>query len=682
MKQQIPDFKEVMGQFAPMAEQFQSQMQQQIEQFMKQAGGAENPFKSMFSQLPMDPAALASMFGKMPMDAEAMSSMFGKLPMDPSAMAAMFNKLPMDPQALTSMFGQIPMDPQALTGILGQMGNAPMNPAIQPFLSSTMNAIQQAFSQVSVSSLGQLQSEYATEMSALMTSAMNSAPLTGDEQGPKVSLDNWIDGDKRFSSKDWHDHGPFELTAALYSLNSRYTRKLLDLLPENLPERRQVEYALEQMICALSPSNYLATNPEAQKKILETKGESLKVSIENLIGDLTKGKISQTDDTAFEVGVNVATTPGDVVFENRYFQLIQYTPTTEKVGARPMLFVPPCINKYYILDLQPSNSLCAYLVSQGHTLFLVSWKNPQEEDSDFSWNGYVEEGVLTAIDTVCDITRQKQINILGFCVGGTLLATALSTMAGRGDDKIASVTFLTTLLDFSDTGALGVFVTEEQVKAREETIGAGGLMPGKDLAGAFSSLRPNDLIWNYVVNNYLKGEKPPVFDLLYWNGDSTNLPGPMFTWYLRNTYLENNLIDPGRVEVCDIPVDLGQINAPVYILATREDHIVPWTSAYLTSQLVGSENVRFVLGASGHIAGVINPANKNKRNFWVNDDGLGESAEEWFDGATEVPGSWWSDWANWLEEFKGNEVKARVKPGNTKHKAIEPAPGRYVKQKA
>jgi polyhydroxyalkanoate synthase len=322
-----------------------------------------------------------------------------------------------------------------------------------------------------------------------------------------------------------------------------------------------------------------------------------------------------------------------------------------------------------------------FVVGQGHTLFLVSWKNPTEAEGHFSWDGYVEEGVLKAIEVTKTISKQPKLNVLGFCVGGTLLATALSTLANRGDDSVNSVTFLTTLLDFKDTGALGVFVDEEQVKAREESIGKGGVMTGKDLSGAFSSLRPNDLIWNYVVNNYLKGEKPPVFDLLYWNSDSTNLPGPMFAWYLRNTYLENKLCQPGQAVVCDLPVDLGLIDVPVYILATREDHIVPWASAFQTSHLV-SGDVRFVLGASGHIAGVINPATKNKRNYWVCEGEIPDTPEQWFKEAKEVPGSWWNDWAQWLEPMKGGEVKAPAKPGNAKYKSIEPAPGRYVKQRA
>jgi len=558
--------------------------------------------------------------------------------------------------------------------------NATMG-AIQPFMNSIMGACQSALSQIPVHSLGQIQAEYAAELSALMASAFSNLPNPDGKVTQPVPLETWIQGDKRFASPDWHDHGVYEFTAAMYSLNSRFTKRIVELVPDSSPEKRKVEYAVEQFVDALSPSNFFVTNPEAQKKLLETKGESLTQAIQNLMADMQKGRISQTDESAFEVGVNVATTPGDVVFECEYFQLLQYKPSTEKVGKQPMLFVPPCINKYYILDLQPSNSLVNFVVGQGHTLFLVSWKNPTETDGHFTWDGYVEEGVIKAIEVVKAISKQPKLNVLGFCVGGTLLATALSTLANRGDDSVNSVTFLTTLLDFTDTGALGVFVDEEQVKAREESIGKGGVMPGKDLSSAFSSLRPNDLIWNYVVNNYLKGEKPPVFDLLYWNSDSTNLPGPMFAWYLRNTYLENKVCQPGKAVVCGMPVDLGLIDVPVYILATREDHIVPWTSAFQTTHLVSGES-RFVLGASGHIAGVINPANKNKRNYWVCEGEIPATPEQWFKKAKEVPGSWWNDWAKWLEPMKGGEVKAPAKPGNAKFKPIEPAPGRYVKQRA
>ncbi|HEX4843593.1 MAG TPA: class I poly(R)-hydroxyalkanoic acid synthase [Limnobacter sp.] len=572
----------------------------------------------------------------------------------------------------------------AFGGFPGMQGIAPVNPvtmgAIGPFMNSVMGSFQQALSEISVHSLAQIQSEYAAELSSLLATAFGSIPSVDGKSTKPVGLDVYLEGDKRFAAPDWRDHGLYEFTAALYSLNAKFTRKVVDLVPSQSPEKRRMEYAVEQLVDALSPSNFFVTNPEAQKKLLETKGESLTQAIQNLLADMQKGRISQTDESAFEVGVNVATTPGHVVYQNEYFQLLQYTPTTDKVGKQPMLFVPPCINKYYILDLQAANSLVKFVVDQGHTLFLVSWKNPTEAESHFNWDGYVDDGVIQAIAVVKAISKQPKLNVLGFCVGGTLLATALSTLANRGDDSVNSVTFLTTLLDFTDTGALGVFVTEEQVRAREESIGQGGLMPGKDLSGAFSSLRPNDLIWNYVVSNYLKGEKPPVFDLLYWNSDCTNLAGPMFAWYLRNTYLENNLVKPGQVSVAGEPVDLGLIDVPVYVLATREDHIVPWTSAFQTSHLV-SGDARFVLGASGHIAGVINPASKNKRSYWVCEGSMPNTPEAWFTKAEEVQGSWWNDWAAWLEPMKGGEVKAPAKPGNSKYKPIENAPGSYVKQR-
>ncbi|MCQ8896231.1 class I poly(R)-hydroxyalkanoic acid synthase [Limnobacter humi] len=620
MNKSSTDFTEVLGQFFPAAGQFQQQVQSQFQEAFKSLGAG-------FPGIPAMPT----------------------IPGMPSFLA---------------MPG---VNPLTLA-------------AIQPFMQTVMQSCQHALSQIPVHSLGQVQSEYAAEFASLMASAFAGFPNMESSVAKPAGLDAWLAGDKRFAASDWHDHGVYELTAALYSLNAKYTKKLVELVPDDNIEKRRVGYAIEQLVGALSPANFFATNPEAQKKLLETKGESLRQALDNLMHDLQKGRISQTDESAFEVGKNVATTPGSVIFENDYFQLIQYQATTETVGKVPMLFVPPCINKFYILDLQPDNSLVNYVVGQGHTLYLVSWKNPTEENQHFSWDGYVQDGVITAIELVCQLSKQPKINVLGFCVGGTLLGTALSTLAQRGEDCINSVTFLTTLLDFSDTGALGVFVSEEQVRAREESIGQRGLMSGKDLSSAFSSLRPNDLIWNYVVNNYLKGEKPPAFDLLYWNSDSTNLAGPMFCWYLRNTYLENRLIEAGQAVVCGEPVDLGLIDAPVYILATREDHIVPWTSAYATSQLV-SGDVRFVLGASGHIAGVINPASKNKRNFWVYDGDLPESPDEWFDKASEVPGSWWKDWAAWLEPLKNGDVKAPAKLGNAKFKPIEPAPGRYVKQR-
>jgi polyhydroxyalkanoate synthase subunit PhaC len=346
--------------------------------------------------------------------------------------------------------------------------------------------------------------------------------------------------------------------------------------------------------------------------------------------------------------------------------------------------VPPCINKYYILDLQPENSLVRHAVEQGHTVFLVSWCNPDASLAHVTWDDYIEDGVICALNAVQEISKQEQINALGFCVGGTLLSVALALLFGRGEKPVASLTLLTTLLDFSDNGVLDVFIDEAQVAMREQTIGNGGLMPGRDFTSAFSSLRPNDLVWNYVKSNYLKGEEPPPFDLLYWNADSTNLPGPMFCWYLRNMYLENNLRRPGKLNVAGAPVDLSKIDAPAFIYGSREDHIVPWAAAYESMSLLNPKKRnrnRFVLGASGHIAGVINPPAKKKRSYWVNDKPTAD-AEAWLSGATEHPGSWWPEWSKFLAKHGGEKVRAPRKFGSTRYKPIEPAPGRYVRVKA
>jgi polyhydroxyalkanoate synthase len=351
------------------------------------------------------------------------------------------------------------------------------------------------------------------------------------------------------------------------------------------------------------------------------------------------------------------------------------------------VLVPPCINKYYILDLQPDNSFIRHAVEQGHTVFVVSWKNPHEPEAKLTWDDYLEDGAIKALHVVQEITGQKQVNALGFCVGGTIIANALAVMYARGEEPVASMTLMTALLDFEDTGALDVFIDEQQVRMREQAIGKGGIMPGRELAITFNSLRPNDLIWNYVVSNYLEGKQPPVFDLLYWNGDSTSLPGPMYAWYLRNMYLENNLRIPNKLICCGQPVDLNRIQVPAYVFAAREDHIVPWKAAYASARLLPgggkAGGVRYVLGASGHIAGSINPPSKNKRNYWVGrDEKLPADSEAWLHGAQEIPGSWWTDWAKWLARYGGPQKAAPKGYGSAKYKVIEPAPGHYVKEKA
>jgi polyhydroxyalkanoate synthase len=488
-------------------------------------------------------------------------------------------------------------------------------------------------------------------------------------------------GDKRFDHPAWAESPVYDYVRQAYLLNSHYLKKMADAAPasDGLTKSR-LQFATRQYVDAMAPTNFAATNPEFIQKAIETKGESIQAGLKNLVADLEKGRISMTDDAAFAVGTNLAITPGAVVFENELFQLLQYSPTTDTVAKRPFLIVPPCINKYYILDLQPENSFVRYAVSQGQTVFLMSWRNATTKQGRLTWDDYIEQGPLTAIKVVQAICGEAQINALGFCVGGTLLSSALSVARIRGDNPVASLTLLTTLLDFSDTGEIGCFVDEQSVALREATIGKGGLLTGKELSTTFSALRPNDLIWQYVVGNYLKGNKPAAFDLLYWNSDSTNLPGPFTAWYLRNLYLENNLRVPGKLSMCGAKADLGRVDMPVFLLATREDHIVPWQSSYLGRSLLGGDTT-FVLGASGHIAGVINPAAKNKRSHWINDSDTA-NAEEWLTHATEVKGSWWQRWADWLRQFADGEIPARGRLGSENHPAGEPAPGRYVKEKA
>lgn len=511
--------------------------------------------------------------------------------------------------------------------------------------------------------LGALQREYLARLGELATAGATPEPA-----------------DRRFAGEGWQQ-GPYAWTAALYLLNEEFMKRLAAAVEGGDEKTRErIQFATQQWLAAISPANFLLTNPEAQRRIVETQGESLRAGIGNLLSDLQRGRISQTDESAFEVGVNVATTPGSVVYENELVQLIQYAPSTETVGSRPLLMVPPCINKFYILDLQPENSLVAYTVAQGHTVFMVSWKNVHADQGHLTWDDYLERGVLEPVRVVREISGSEHINTLGFCVGGTLLATAAAVLAARGDDWIESMTLLTSFIDFSRPGSIGVFVDEHQVAYRESTIGSGGIMPGRELALTFNYLRPNDLVWNYVVANYLKGEAPPAFDLLYWNADSTNLPGPMYCWYLRHMYLQNELREPGRLVCLDVPVDVGEIGVPTYVYASREDHIVPWQGAYESTQLL-SGPLRFVLGASGHIAGVINPPAKGKRSHWLGDR-LPEEADDWFAQASERPGSWWPDWAQWLSAFAGEQQPAPRRAGDARHPPIEPAPGRYVKEKA
>jgi len=489
-------------------------------------------------------------------------------------------------------------------------------------------------------------------------------------------------GDKRFAAKAWGDNPFAALSAAAYQLNARLLMQMADAVQADAKTRARIRFGVEQWVAACAPSNFLALNAEAQQKAIETRGESIAKGMHNLLHDLQQGHVSMTDESQFEVGRNVATTQGAVVFENELFQLIEYKPLTARVYERPLLLVPPCINKYYILDLQPDNSLIRYAVAQGHRTFVVSWRNPDETLAHKTWDDYIEDAVIQAIQVVQAISGAKTINALGFCVGGTMLGTALAVLAARGEKPVHSATFLTTFLDFAETGIMDVFIDEGMVRYREQEMGQGGLMKGRDLASTFSFLRPNDLVWNYVVGNYLKGETPPPFDLLYWNSDATNLPGPFYAWYLRNTYLENKLVKPGKAVVCGEKVDLRQVDIPVYIYGSREDHIVPIGGAYASTQVLPGKK-RFVMGASGHIAGVINPPEKKKRSHWIRTDGkLPKTLDAWQTGAQEHAGSWWPDWSAWLKAQAGKQIAAPKSYGKGKYKAIEAAPGRYVKEKA
>ncbi len=522
--------------------------------------------------------------------------------------------------------------------------------------------------------LAAMQSRYLGEQARLW-----GAMLAGGKGG--VAGDP---GDRRFAAKGWRDNPYYDYLRQSYLLAARYLAELAEAVRVEGRPREQLRFAVRQWIDAMSPANFAATNPEVLRAALESRGESIVRGLANVIADSRRGRIRQTDEAAFEVGRNLAVTPGDVVHENDLAQLIQYRARSAQVGERPLVIVPPCINKYYILDLQPENSFVRFALEQGHSVFMVSWRNVGPEQgphvASFGWDDYLELGIFEPLRVAREITGAEQANVLGFCVGGTLLAAALAVLAAKGERPVEAVTYLTAMHDFAEPGQIGLFIDEAGVASREASIGAGGILPGAELAFVFSALRANDLVWPYVVNNYLMGGEPAAFDLLYWNADSTNLPGPMYCYYVRNTYLENRLCVPGALSNCGVPVDLGRVDRPSFILATREDHIVPWRAAYRSVHHLGGEKT-FVLGASGHVAGVVNPAAKNRRSYWTG-EAQPADPEAWLAAAEEHPGSWWSAWAAWLERFKGEPRPAPAATGSAAHPAREPAPGRYVKQKA
>ena len=491
-------------------------------------------------------------------------------------------------------------------------------------------------------------------------------------------------GDRRFKDNAWNDNEVFDFIKQSYLLSARYVTDVVQKVDGLDPKTAQkVDFYTRQFIDAMSPSNFLLTNPEVLRKTAETGGENLLKGLNNLLSDLERGKgrlrIKMTDMDAFKLGENIAVSPGKVIFQNDLMQLIQYSPTTEQVLKRPLLIGPPWINKFYILDLRPKNSLVRWAVSQGHTVFMISWVNPDERMAEKGFDDYMTEGYLAALDAIEQATGERDVNAIGYCLGGTLLSSTLAYMAAKRDNRIKSATFFVTMMDFAEAGELGVFIDEEQLKALEEKMRSRGYLEGGEMATTFNMLRANDLIWSFVVNNYLLGNEPFPFDLLYWNSDATRMPANMHSFYLRNMYQQNLLVAPDALTVNGEPIDLTRINIPAYFLSTREDHIAPWRSTYRGAKRLSGKN-RFVLAASGHIAGVVNPPDGGKYNHWVNET-LPDDPADWLKGAAEMSGSWWPDWNRWVTAHAPERVPARV-PGAGKLKAIEDAPGSYVRVKS
>jgi polyhydroxyalkanoate synthase len=501
--------------------------------------------------------------------------------------------------------------------------------------------------------------------------------MMGIETEPVITADP---RDRRFKDGAWQDNEIFDFIKQSYLLSARFVQEVVKDVDGMDPKVAQkVDFYSRQFVDALSPSNFLLTNPEVLRKTVETGGENLLKGLTNLLTDLELGRgrlrIRMTDTEAFRLGENIATTPGKVVWQTPLMQLIQYAPATETVLKRPLLIMPPWINKFYILDLRAKNSFVRWAVSQGHTVFMVSWVNPDEDLSAKDFENYMTEGVLAALDAIEKITGESEINAIGYCLGGTLLACTLAWMAVKRDRRIRSATFLVTLLDFSEAGELGVFIDEQQIQALEERMSKRGYLEGSEMSQTFNMLRANDLIWSFVVNNYLLGNEPFPFDLLYWNSDSTRMPAAMHSFYLRRMYQENRLREPGGISLCGVPIDLGRVNLPIYMLAAREDHITPWKSTYQGLKYMKGPK-RFVLAASGHIAGVVNHPDSGKYSHWVAPS-TPESPDEWEAMATEIAGSWWPDWQRWVSRLAPETVPAR-EPGATVP-AIEDAPGSYVK---
>ena len=527
--------------------------------------------------------------------------------------------------------------------------------------------------------LAQAQLRYWQDAVTLWQSSM--LKLLGQDAKPVAEPQP---GDKRFRHQDWQQNFLFDYVKQSYLIAARHLHDTVGRV-EGLDEHtsRKVDFYTRQYIDALSPSNFLITNPEVLRETVASGGQNLVKGLNNLLEDLARGgggelRTRMSDERAFELGGNIATTPGKIVFQNDLIQLIQYQPAGEKAYRRPLLVIPPWINKYYILDLREKNSYVKWAVEQGHTVFVISWVNPDAKLAHKRFDDYLTDGVLAALDAIERATGEREVNAVGYCLGGTLLACALGYLAAKKDDRIASATFLASLIDFSEGGELEVFIDEQQVAALEKRMKKRGYLEGSEMATTFNMLRSNDLIWSFVINNYLMGRDPFPFDLLYWNSDSTRMPAAMHSYYLRNFYLNNLLAQPGGIRLNGVPIDLSKVRTPVYFASTVEDHIAPWRSTYAGARLFGGPS-RFVLGGSGHIAGIVNPPAANKYSYWTQTK-LSDSPEDWLRKATQQPGSWWPDWAGWVAQHAGEKVTARI-PGKGKLKAIEDAPGSYVRMR-
>jgi polyhydroxyalkanoate synthase len=527
--------------------------------------------------------------------------------------------------------------------------------------------------------LAEAQAQLWQDYLALWQSSM--LKLMGQDAKPVAEA---ATGDRRFKHQDWQQNFLYDYIKQSYLIAARHLHQTLGRVA-GLDEHtaRKVDFYTRQYVDALSPSNFLLTNPEVMRETVASGGQNLVKGLNNLLGDLARGggdriRLRMTDENAFKLGVNIATTPGKVVFQNDLIQLIQYYPANGPVFRRPLLVIPPWINKYYILDLRDKNSFVKWAVEHGHTVFVISWVNPDEKLAHKRFDDYLAEGVLAALDAIEQATGEREANVVGYCLGGTLLACALGYLAAKKDGRIASGTFLASLTDFSEAGELGVFIDEEQVAALEKRMKKRGYLEGSEMATTFNMLRSNDLIWSFVVNNYLLGRDPFPFDLLYWNSDSTRMPAAMHSFYLRNLYIKNLLAQPGGIELGGVPIDLTRVKTPLHFVSTVEDHIAPWLSTYKGAKLFTGP-VRFVLGGSGHIAGIINPPAANKYSYWTNPR-LPDQPEQWLKGASQHPGSWWPEWAGWIAQHGGDKVPPRV-PGKGKLKAIEDAPGSYARMR-